>query len=148
QLVGVADPAALEPTADALAELGAESVWVVHSEDGLDEISLAAPTQVVVRGGGRRERFAIGAGEIFPRADTRERAGGDVAENTRIARALLANEPGPRRDVVLLNAAAALCAAERVQSLADGVKLAARSLESGAARRVLEELVTFSRSDS
>ena len=148
QLVGVADPAALEPTADALAELGAESVWVVHSEDGLDEISLAAPTQVLVRGGGRRERFVIAAGEIFPRADTRELAGGDAAENARIAAAVLANEPGPRRDVVLLNAAAGLCAAERVQSLADGAKLAARSLESGRARRVLDELVAFSRSDS
>jgi len=148
QLVGVADPAALEPTADALAELGAESVWVVHSEDGLDELSLSAPTQVVVRGGGRRERFEIAAGELFPRADRGALAGGDAAENARIAESVLANEPGPRRDVVLLNAAAALCAAERAQSLADGAKLAARSLESGRARRVLDELVAFSRSDS
>ncbi|HTO55780.1 MAG TPA: anthranilate phosphoribosyltransferase [Myxococcota bacterium] len=148
QLVGVADAGALESTAAALAELGARNVWVVHSEDGLDEISLAAPTRVVTRAGARVERFEIAVGEIFPRADTRELAGGDVAENARIAERVLANEPGPRRDVVLLNAAAALCAAERAQSLADGAKLAARSLESGRARAVLERLVAFSRADS
>ncbi|HKC49168.1 MAG TPA: anthranilate phosphoribosyltransferase, partial [Myxococcota bacterium] len=64
------------------------------------------------------------------------------------AERVLANEPGAQRDVVLLNAAAALCAAERTASLADGVKLAAQSLESGRARRVLHRLVAFSRSDT
>jgi anthranilate phosphoribosyltransferase len=148
QLVGVADAALVEPTADALVELGSESVWVVHSEDGLDEISLAAPTHVLARSGSRVDRFEIAVGELFPRAETAELVGGDAAENARIAQGVLANEAGPRRDVVLLNAAAALCAAERVQSLADGVKLAARSLESGRARGVLERLVAFSRGDT
>jgi anthranilate phosphoribosyltransferase len=148
QLVGVAEPGLVEPTAAALVELGAESVWVVHSEDGLDELSLAAPTHVFVRAGARSERFTIGVGELFPRAETSALAGGDAAENARIAERVLANEPGPQRDVVLLNAAAALCAAERASSLADGVKLAAQSLESGRARRVLHRLVAFSRGDT
>ncbi|HXX46625.1 MAG TPA: anthranilate phosphoribosyltransferase, partial [Myxococcota bacterium] len=105
QLVGVAQPGQLEPMAAALVELGAEQVWVVHSEDGLDEISLGARTQVLARGGGRTERFAIEPGELFPRAERAAIAGGDAAENARIARAVLADERGPRRDVVLLNAA-------------------------------------------
>jgi len=148
QLVGVAQSGQLESTAAALLELGAENVWVVHSDDGLDEISLGARTQVLARGGARTDRFAIEPGELFPRAELAEIAGGDVAENASIARRVLADEPGPRRDVVLLNAAAALCAAERVRSLADGVKLAAQSLESGRARAVLERLVAFSRGDT
>jgi len=148
QLVGVADSALVEPTANALVEMGSESVWVVHSEDGLDEISLAAPTHVLARCGARVERFQIAVGELFPRAETAELAGGDAAENARIAERVLANEPGPRRDVVLLNAAAALCAAQRAQSLADGAKLAVRSLESGRARGVLEKLVAFTRGDT
>ncbi len=148
QLVGVADPALVEPTAAALVELGSESVWVVHSEDGLDEISLAAPTHVWVRSGARSERFTIAVGEHFPRADTSELVGGDAAENARIAEHVLANEAGPQRDIVLLNAAAALCAAERAGSLAEGVKLAVQSLESGRARRVLHRLVAFSRGDT
>ena len=148
QLVGVAEAELLEPTGAALVELGAESVWVVHSEDGLDEISLAAPTHVWARSAGRSERFTIATGELFPRAEISELAGGDAAENARIAERVLANEPGAQRDVVLLNAAAALCAAERTASLADGAKLAAQSLESGRARRVLHRLVAFSRSDT
>jgi anthranilate phosphoribosyltransferase len=147
QLVGVSDAKSLAPTADALAELGAVNVWVVHSEDGLDEISLAAPTQVMTRGK-QNERFEIEVGQLFPRADTRELVGGDASENARIARSVLANEAGPRRDVVLLNAAAALCAGERVRSLEEGAALAMKSLESGAAQRVLERLVAFTRSDS
>jgi anthranilate phosphoribosyltransferase len=145
QLVGVAHAGQLEPTAAALVELGAEHVWVVHAEDGLDELSLSARTQVLVRGGGRTERFALAPGELFPRAELAEISGGDAAENARIARAVLADEPGPRRDVVLLNAAAALCAAERARSLPEGAKLAAQSLESGRARGVLERLAAFSR---
>ncbi len=148
QLVGVADPALVEPTADALLELGVERAWVVHSEDHLDEISLAAPTRVLVRTPAGSESFTIGVGEVFPRAETSQLAGGDAAENARIAERVLANEPGPQRDVVLLNAAAALCAAEKAESLADGVKLAAQSLESGRARRVLHRLVAFSRGDA
>jgi len=145
QLVGVAEPAQLEPMAAALEALGAERVWVVHSEDGLDEISLSAPTRVLIRGGGVREELRIVPGELFPRAERAELVGGDPPENARLARAVLANEPGPKRDAVLLNAAAALCAAERAGSLADGAKLAAQSLESGRARAVLERLVAFTK---
>jgi anthranilate phosphoribosyltransferase len=143
QLVGVADPAQLEPMAEALVALGTERVWVVHSEDGLDELSLAAPARVLIRGGGAREELRIAPGDLFPRAERAALAGGDPAENARLARAVLANEPGPRRDAVLLNAAAALCAAERSRSLADAAKLAAQSLESGRARGVLDRLVAF-----
>ncbi|MFI5316231.1 MAG: anthranilate phosphoribosyltransferase [Myxococcota bacterium] len=147
QLVGVAEAGLLEPTAAALVDLGSERVWVVHSEDGLDEISLAATTHVLVRSGGRAERFEIAPGEFFPRVDTAQLAGGDAAQNARIAERVLANELGPQRDVVLLNAAAALCVAERAPSLSDAVKLAAQSLESGRARAVLARLVAFTRGD-
>jgi len=144
QLVGVADPWQLEPMAEALLALGTERVWVVHSEDGLDELSLAAPAHVLIRGGGVREELRIQPGELFARAERSALAGGDPAENARLAHAVLANEPGPKRDAVLLNAAAALCAAERARSLADAAKLAAQSLESGRARAVLDRLVAFS----
>ncbi len=145
QLVGVADPAQLEPMAEALLALGAERVWVVHSDDGLDELSLSAPTRVLIRGGGAREELRVAPGELFPRAERAALTGGDPAENARLARSVLANEPGPKRDAVLLNAAAALCAAERVRTLADGAKLAAESLASGRARAVLEQLVAFTK---
>jgi anthranilate phosphoribosyltransferase len=145
QLVGVADESLLEPTFEALLELGAERLWVVHGEDGLDELSLGAPTRIVTHAGGRTERTRLEPGQLFPLADAEELRGGDAAENAALARAVLANEPGPRRDAVLLNAGAALCVAARAERLADGVKLAAQSLESGAARAALERLIAFTR---
>jgi anthranilate phosphoribosyltransferase len=144
QLVGVADPALLEPTLRALAELGAECAWVVHGEDGLDELSLGARSQVLALENGVVRRFAVEPGQIAPRAGREQLAGGDAAQNARIARAILGGEKGPARDAVVLNAAAALCVAGRAGSLEEGAGLAARSLDQGRAADVLERLASFS----
>jgi anthranilate phosphoribosyltransferase len=145
QLVGVATAQLVEPTLAALVELGAECVWVVHGEDGLDELSVSAPTRVAAFANGRTERFIVGHGEIVPEATRAEIAGGDVAENARIARALLAGEKGARRDAVLLNSAAALCVADRARDLREGALLAAETLDSGRAAAVLERFAAFTR---
>jgi anthranilate phosphoribosyltransferase len=148
QLVGVATAQLVEPTLAALVELGSECVWVVHGEDGLDELSVSAPTRVAAYAKGRTERFIVGHGEIVPEATRAEIAGGDVAENARIARALLAGEKGAKRDAVLLNAGAALCVAGRARDLREGAAIAADALDSGRASAVLERFVAFTRSES
>jgi anthranilate phosphoribosyltransferase len=148
QLVGVATAALVEPTLAALVELGAERVWVVHGEDGLDELSVSAPTRVATFENGRSERFIVAHGEIVPEASRAELEGGDAAENARIARALLAGEKGAKRDAVLLNSAAALCVAGRARDLREGAKLAADSLDSGHAAARLERFVAFTRAPS
>jgi len=145
QLVGVAEAAQIEPMLAALIELGAESVWVVHGEDGLDELSISAPTRVARYANGRTERFIVGHGEIVPEAPRAEIAGGDAAENARIARAVLGGEKGAPRDAVLLNAAAALCVAGRAEDLRDGVRLAAESIDAGRASSMLERFAAFTR---
>jgi len=145
QLVGVAVGALVEPMLAALIELGAESVWVVHGEDGLDELSLSAPTRVAAYADGRTERFIVGHGEFVPEASRAAIAGGDAAENARIARAVLAGEKGAPRDAVLLNSAAALCVAGRAQNLREGVRIAAEVIDAGRSRVVLERFAAFSR---
>jgi anthranilate phosphoribosyltransferase len=144
QLVGVADRALLEPTLRALVELGAERAWVVHGEDGLDELSLGAPTQVLAFEDGAVRRFAIEPGQVLPRASREQLEGGDIAANARLARAVLAGERGAPRDAVLLNAAAALCVAGKAPSLEEGVSLGARSVDDGRACAILERLATYS----
>jgi anthranilate phosphoribosyltransferase len=144
QLVGVADPALLEATLEALVELGAERAWVVHGEDGLDELSTGARNRVVAFEAGARRRFTLEPGQIVPRSERAQLAGGDAAANARIARAVLAGEKGAARDAVVLNAAAALCIAGRAGSLEEGVELGARSLDQGRAADVLERLVAHS----
>jgi anthranilate phosphoribosyltransferase len=144
QLVGVADAALLEPTLRALIELGAEAAWVVHGDDGLDELSLGARTQVLALEHGAVRRFAVEPGRIAPRAARGELAGGDAAQNARIARAVLAGEKGVVRDAVVLNAAAALCVAGRAATLEEGAQLAGRSLDAGHAAERLEQLCAFS----
>jgi anthranilate phosphoribosyltransferase len=143
QLLGVGQPDALSALASALLALGAERAWVVHGEDGLDEISSCADTRVLSIEHGAIRESVLRAGEFVPRARLEDLAGGDAAENAAIARAVLAGESGPRRDVVLLNAGAALLVAGRAADLAEGVRVAARSLESGAARDCLARWVSF-----
>jgi anthranilate phosphoribosyltransferase len=148
QLVGVAAAALVEPTLAALVELGADCVWVVHGEDGVDELSISAPTRVAAYANGRTERFIVGHGEIVPAAPRAEIAGGDAAENARIARAVLAGEKGAPRDAVLLNSAAALCVAGRARDLREGVQRAAESLDGGCAAALLERFAAFTRRGS
>jgi anthranilate phosphoribosyltransferase len=143
QLVGVAQAALLEPTRDALVALGSDRVWVAHAEDGLDELSLTGPARVAAFVDGRAERFPLDPARWLPRAPTEALAGGDPTTNAAIARAVLGGEPGPKRDVVLLNAGVALVVAGRAREPGEGIALARGAIDSGAARRVLERFVAF-----
>ncbi len=140
QLLGVYDPAWVERLAHALKELGSERAMVVHG-DGLDEIALHGETKVAELKDGTVRVYTLRPEDAgFARARLRDIRGGDVQENVTIARGVLRGEKGPRRDVVLLNAAAALLVAGRAGDLGEGVALASRALDSGDAARVVERL--------
>ncbi len=144
QVMGVfaADRVAL--IAGALAKLGAERAFVVHGADGLDEISLSGKTHIAdVREGAIRSYTVTPEDFGLPRAAIRDLAGGDAAENAAIIHRVLDSEPGPRRDIVLANAAAALVAAGAAADFREGVRLAAQSIDAGSARERLRALVEF-----
>ncbi len=143
QLIGVADARLVEPTLRALVELGVERAWVVHGTDGLDELSIEAPTLVHAWEEGRERRFELAAGSVVPVGRKGDLTGGDAAQNAGIARAVLSGERGPRRDVVLLNAAACLCVAGRVETPEEGAAVAADAIDSGAATSLLERFAAF-----
>ncbi len=141
QLVGVFAPEWARPIAEVLGRLGAERVWVVHG-DGLDELSTAGPTTVAALEDGKVEIFEITAADAgLPAARLADLAGGEPQHNAALMRDLLGGVGGPLRDIVLLNSAAALLVAGRAATLADGVERAARAIDSGAAQRVLDNLV-------
>jgi anthranilate phosphoribosyltransferase len=149
QLVGVSDPAFLETLAGALARLGTDRALLVSSEDGLDEMSTSGPTHVVEVNGEDVRRYVVvpqDAGlEPSPAGAVR---GGRPKENAAVTRAILERElePGqPQRDLALLNAGAAIYAAGRAPSIADGVQHAAAAVDSGAAARTLDAYVALSR---
>jgi len=139
------DGRVIESPLEALIELGAESAWVVHGEDRLDEISTCASTRVVAWHEGRREQFILEPGDVVPGAKRADLLGGDAARNAVIAHEVLAGEGGPRRDVVVANAAGALVVAGRARSLSEGVAVAEESLDTGRARGVCERLSAFTR---
>jgi anthranilate phosphoribosyltransferase len=142
QLIGVFRSELVETYAGALAQLGCEGGMVVHGEDGLDEISTTSPTVVatVVGGGVKVSRMAP---EDFgmARARREDLAGGEAPENAAIIRAILAGEPGPKADIVLLNAGAAIHVAGAAPSVAAGVEAARRAIAGGEAARRLDALV-------
>jgi len=146
QVIGVYAAALADPLARVLAELGTLRAFVVHGADGLDEISNTGESHIsevhegVVRSSTvRPEDFGM------PRAAIRDLQGGDREENARIIRLVLGGEAGPRRDIVLMNAAAALVVGNKAQDLKEGVALAAASIDGGSAARKLEDLIAFSR---
>jgi anthranilate phosphoribosyltransferase len=145
QLVGVYDRALLAPIAAALRELGAVRALVVHGSDGLDEITVTGPTFAVELRDGRLADQTIEPEALgIPLAKPADLRGGDAAENAALVRRVLAGEPGPRRDVVVLNAGAALVVAEAARDLPEGLALARRSIDSGAAAARLDALVRAS----
>ncbi|GBD18029.1 Anthranilate phosphoribosyltransferase [bacterium HR27] len=148
QLIGVAMPELVDTVARVLALLEIDHALVVHAADGLDEVSLAAPTTVyeIRRNGSVEVRRHVVEPESLgiPRVPTEALRGGTAEENARIVRAVLEGQPGPAREVTLLNAAAALVAADAAESLAEGLELARRSIDSGAALAALERLVQLS----
>ena len=145
QIVGVADPGSIDLVAGALARLGTTCALVVSSSDGLDELSTSGTTRIAeVRDGAvthtTLEPQDVGLAPAAPESVT----GGLPPENAQITRAILAGEPGPRRDLALLNGGAAIYAAGRAGSIAEGVGLAATAVDCGAAARVLEHYVSLS----
>jgi anthranilate phosphoribosyltransferase len=141
QLVGVFAPEWVRPTAEVLGRLGSERAWVVHGA-GLDELTTAGTTTVAALDGGKVEIFEVAPEDVgLERARLEEIGGGEPQHNAGLMREVLAGVGGPLRDIVLLNSGAALVIAGRAEGLADGIELAARSLDSGAARRVLDELI-------
>ena len=146
QVVGVSDPAYLESLAGALARLGVERALVVSSEDGLDEMSTAAPTHVVEVNGERIERYVVAPEDAgLATADPAGIVGGTPQENAATTRAILGGEQGPRRDLAVLNAGAAIYAGGRAASVREGVAAAQEAIDGGAALRTLEAYVARSR---
>ncbi len=145
QIVGVPRPELTELIARALVLLGAERAWVVHGLDGLDEISTTGYTKVLECRGGAVNTFYIHPGDLgLPKAAAADLQGGDAAANAGIVRDVLAGKKGPARDVVLLNAGAALCVAGRAPTVKQGIAQAAAAIDSGAARATLEKMVKSS----
>ena len=142
QLLGVSDRRYQETIAEALIGLGSERALVVSAEDGLDELSLSSPTRVIEVSDGRTSEWFAEPGQFGLAPVELERvAGGTPEENAAVARRVLAGEPGPHRDLVLLNAAAALYVGGLAADLEAGVARAAEAIDSGAAAGVLERLV-------
>jgi anthranilate phosphoribosyltransferase len=147
QLLGVADPAYLERMGRALAMLGTERALLVTGRDGLDEVSSGAITDVVAVEGDRVlastiDPAALGFSPPAPGAI----AGGDPEHNARVLRSVLGGSPGPARDVVTLNAAAAIWVAGRAPSLEEALPIARASIDEGAAAERLEAFVAITRS--
>jgi anthranilate phosphoribosyltransferase len=142
QLLGVSDRRYQETIAEALVTLGSERAMVVSAEDGLDELSISARTRVIeVAEGGTREWF-VEPGEFgLATAELSQVAGGEPDQNAAVVRAVLEGEEGPHRDLVLLNAGAAVYVGGGVESIGAGVEKAAASIDSGAALELLGRLI-------
>jgi anthranilate phosphoribosyltransferase len=144
QIVGVYDRRLIEPLAHVLGDVGSEAAFVVTSADGLDELSTTGLNYVGALRGGRVSCSTLDPTEYGLQPTTlKELRGGDAAENARITRDILSGTESARRDVVLLNAAMALVAADAVSSLEEGIAVSAESIDSGRAMAVLEQLVVF-----
>ena len=149
QLVGVPRPELTELVARSLSLLGSKRAWVVHGADGLDEISTTGYTKVSECRDGAVNTFYLHPSDVsIQKAAPDALRGGDTSDNARIARAVLAGERGPARDIVLLNAGAALLIAGATAQLPDGIALASTALDEGRAAAVLERLMTLSQSTS
>ncbi|MCC7175281.1 MAG: anthranilate phosphoribosyltransferase [Bryobacterales bacterium] len=149
QLVGAPSPEAAALIADALAALGLTRGFVVHGRDGLDEITTTGPTLAFeIRDGGAVARELTPEDFGVVRAGSADLRGGDRETNAEIVRAILRGERGPRRDIVLVNAAAALVAAGLAGDFREGVARAAEAIDSGAALGKLEALIRFAALDA
>ncbi|MEH3053452.1 MAG: anthranilate phosphoribosyltransferase [Patulibacter minatonensis] len=144
QVIGVADASRMALIAEALADLGVERAWVLRSQDGLDELSIAATSAVIeVTAEGELVRFKVNPEEagIERRPSLAGVEGGTPADNAATIRKVFEGEPGPARDLVVLNAAATLVVAGLADVIADGAELARHSIDEGRAAKVLDDLV-------
>ncbi|TMF88044.1 MAG: anthranilate phosphoribosyltransferase [Chloroflexi bacterium] len=145
QALGVADGALAATMAEVLARLGVERALVFHAEDGMDELSTVAPSTVIEINADERREYRLDPGELGLRAaSAADVRGGDAAENAAIARDVLSGAGGPRRDIVLLNAAAALRVAGLAGDWQEGMAAAAEAIDSGKAAATLERWVAVS----
>jgi len=145
QMIGVFSRQWVQPLAEVLKNLGAESIWVVHGSDGLDEITLTGPTAVCVLENGKIRNFEVTPEDAgLPRANGDALKGGDAAANAVALRGVLEGKKSAYRDVALLNAAAAFIVAGKAKDLKEGVALGAKSLDGGAALERLNRLVAVS----
>lgn len=145
QLVGVPRPELTELLARSLMLLGSERAWVVHGADGIDEISTTGYTKISECRDGAVNTFYLHPADVgLPKASAAALRGGDAQENARIIQRLLGGERGPARDVVVLNAAAALFIAGEAKTLAEGLARAEQAIDRGDAKRKLEHLVSVS----
>jgi len=145
QLIGVYSREWTGPLARVLCNLGTTHVLVVHGEDGLDEITTTAQTYVAEMDRGNFREYRLHPQDFGIRtASPADLTGRDVADNARIAREVLEGKSGPCRDIVLLNAGCAIYAADKARTIAEGIRLAADSVDSGRAMQKLEDLRKFS----
>lgn len=146
QLIGAPSASAAELMANALMRLPVQRALVVHGSDGLDEITTTGLTIAFEVFGGEVQQRSLMPMEFgVPLASLDDLAGGDAQDNAAIARSILSGAPGPHRDIVIANAAAAIHLAGRAPSFAEGAQLAAASIDSGAARAKLDALAEFTR---
>jgi anthranilate phosphoribosyltransferase len=144
QVVGVYSDDLVEKLAEALCMLGLRRALVVHGSDGLDEITITGPTRIAEVRDGQVRTYEVTPEEFgFTRSPIEAISGGDASGNAAIIREVLGGQKSARRDVVLLNAAAAMVASGRADHLGDAIALAAKSIDSGAAAAKLEALVRF-----
>lgn len=142
QVMGVFDRNLIAPLAEVLLQLGSRHVFIVAGSDGLDELTLTGPSFVAEGCAGEVKCYEVTPEQFgLARADAATLKGGDASENAAILRAVLSGEAGPRRDIVLLNAAPALVAGGKAASLEEGIRVAQASIDSGAALNKLEELI-------
>jgi len=144
QLVGVYDKRWVRPVAEVLGKLGSTRAWVVHGSDGLDEITTTGPSFVAALEGGAVREFEVKPEDAgLARADAAALRGGTPAENAGAIMALLGGKAGAFRDIVLLNAGAALIVAEKAKDLAAGARMAAQAIDTGAATATLSKLIAI-----
>lgn len=147
QVMGVFHGDLTETLAEVLAKLGAEHVWVVHGTDGIDEISLCAPTLVSEYNQGMHHNFELNPEDYgFQFCDVRELAGDNPEENAGIIKSIFEGEKSPRRDIVILNAAAAILTSGIVNTYEEGLEAARQSIDKGQALSKLNQLVELTQS--
>jgi len=145
QALGVSDERMIEPMVEALGRLGSRRVVAFHGDKGLDELSTSGPSRVVELDRGEIKRWTIDPGELgLEQAPLAAIAGGDAAENAQAIRDVLGGAQGPKRDIVALNAAAGLLAADRVPDIAAGLAAAGEAIDTGAASNSLDKLIEVS----
>ncbi|MEN2495204.1 MAG: Anthranilate phosphoribosyltransferase [Hyphomicrobiaceae bacterium hypho_1] len=145
QIIGVYSIDLMEPIANVLKNLGSEHVWVVHGHDGMDEITTTGTTYVTELKNGVIKNFEITPDDAgLPRSKLEDLLGGNAKTNAHAILDLISGQEGPFRDIVIFNTAAALIIGNKAQNLAEGAKMAARAIDTGATKKTLASLISLS----